>query len=98
MALYDNGASFQIQNDKGKLYVTDRGKVVNLNAEMLDGTHKTDFLKQGTVDNVDYGISQNGKTLNITGVSATMDENSQIKLGNITIKSSDNGNGILIGI
>lgn len=98
MALYDNGASFQTVDSKGKLYVKDRGMVENLNSEMLDGTHKADFLKQGTVDGVNYGISQNGKSLSLSAVTTTMDTTSQIKLGNIIIKSSDNGNGILIGI
>ena len=92
--VYNNGASFQV----GALKVTDRNKVVNLNAEMLDGTHKTDFLKQGTVDNVNYGISQNGKTLSMSGETINLDTASQIKIGNIIIKSSNNGNGILIGI
>ena len=97
MALYDNGASFETVDSKGKLYVKDRGMVDNLNAEMLDGTHKSDFLKQGTVDSVNYGIQQTGKTLSATGVSLVFDETSQFKLGNIVIKPSNGGRGVLIG-
>jgi len=103
MALYDNGASFQTKNEKGRLYVTDRNLVNNLNAEMLDGAHKSDFVKQGTVDGVDYGVSQSGKTVNLSGVSVVADKNSTFKIGNIIIASAADGEGvegnaILIGL
>ena len=96
--VFESGSNFYQVNGEGSLKVTDRNEVANLNAEMLQGIHKTDILKQGTVDNVNYGISQNGKTLDMSGEEINLDTNSQIKIGNIVIKSSPNGNGILVGI
>ena len=95
MALYDNGASFQTTvAKKGKLTVTDRSLVDNLNAEMLDGAHKSDFVKQGTVDNVDYGVAQTGKNLNLSGVNIVADNTCTFKLGNIIIASAKDGQGV----
>lgn len=95
---FTDGSKFYHINQKGSISVTDRSPVANLNAEMLEGAHKTDFVKQGTVDSVDYGIVQEGKSISMTGESIALDVTSKLKVGNIVIKPSDNGNGILIGI
>ena len=95
MALYDNGASLR---SGGKLYVTDPSKVENLNADKLRGETPDSFIKTSNAAQGGSGISQSGNQLNMTGENITLDLTSQIKIGNIIIKSSDNGNGILIGI
>lgn len=90
MAVYDNGASFRV----GKLYVSSTEQVDNLNAEKLCGKGPGDFIQTG--DN--FGISQSGKALSMSGETVALDATSKIKIGNIFIQSCENGNGILIGI
>ena len=92
--VYASGAAFQTENNKGKLYVTDQGVVENLNAAMLGGASRAAFVEQGPTK----GITQNDKTLTMSGETINLDTASQIKIGNVIIKSSDNGNGILIGV
>lgn len=93
--VYSTGASFQ----GGALKVTDAGKVDNLNAEKLQGKEPVDFVKT-----TGFGITQNtgsigvsGLNISNTGVIETFDKNSQIKIGNVIIKATDNS-GIIIGI
>ena len=101
---YTNGASFQ----GGSLKVTDTVKVENLNASYLQGKVPSNFLQLGN----DFGVTQNAKVLGATGVTANLsssaaniinnssvnlDESSEIKIGNLLIKSSSDGFGILIG-
>lgn len=93
--IYDNGASFR---SGGKLYVTDPNKVDNLNAEKLQDETPESFVKTSSAVHGASGISQSGNSLSMTGETIVLDTSSQIKIGNIIIKSSDNGNGILIGI
>lgn len=95
VTVYSSGASFQ----KGALKVTDTGVVENLNAKRLQGKEPADFVKT-----TGFGITQNtgaievnNLTISKTGVSEIFDSSSQIKIGNVVIKASDN-NGILIGI
>lgn len=108
--VYSSGAAFQTENNKGKLYVTDQGVVENLNADMIDGAHIANLVKQGTVDNVDYGLVQNGKTITATGINASaassamslsgsrlsLDSNSVLKIGGIEIVAASNG--VLFGV
>ena len=95
MGLYDNGASFR---GNGRLYVTDQNKVENLNADSLHGEIPESFVKTSSAVSGASGISQSGNTLDMVGETIVFDKTSQIKIGNIIIKSSDNGNGILVGI
>ena len=97
-APYTNGA---VLASGGRLQVTDQNQVENLNASRLQGKVPTDFVNVGS----SYGITQNGKnvaassvTVANTGVTYTFDVNSTIKIGNVVIKSSDEGKGILVGI
>ncbi len=120
--IYTNGAALYNENGVGKLAVKTTQEVENLNSEFLQGKHASDFLGVGE----GYGITQSGKTMNLTGTTenknnvtenvegGTKDEHnvtetlrgltkvfdtaSVIKIGNLVIKSSDNGNGILVGI
>jgi len=89
-SIYDNGASFQ----GGTLKVTNSQVVDNLNADKLHGLDDNDFFRVGS----NYGTNQSGKTTTMTGVTHIYDTTSEIKIGNIIIKPSDNGNGILVGI
>lgn len=96
-SVYDKGAAFL----QGKLKVTDASQVENLNASALQGKQPKDFLQLGTT----FGITQSNKSTALSGVTVTQnsvnvvaDTNSIFKIGNVVIKSSDNGNGILIGI
>lgn len=96
--IYASGASFQ---QGGILTVTDTNVVKNLNASQVQGKEPKDFIQIGS----SYGLSQTGKTIEATGVNVSnastsidFDANSTIKIGNVIIKSSDSGNGILIGI
>lgn len=96
-SVYSSGASFQ----GGALKVTDQGKVENLNASKLEGRGANDFIKT-----TNFGLSQStggvigatGVTVSSVGVTKNYDTTSTIKIGNVIIKSSDNGNGILVGI
>ena len=96
--IYENGS---VLTQGGGLQVTDTKVVKNLNASQVQGKEPKDFIQIGS----DYGLSQTDKTIEITGVSVSntstsinFDANSAIKIGNVIIKSSDSGNGILIGI
>lgn len=98
MSIYDSGAAF-LQG--GKLQVTDKNEVDNLNAHQLQGKEPKDFIQTGSV----FGLTQSGKTATAAGVTVSntsvnynFDANSTIKIGNVVIKSSNGGNGILIGI
>ena len=105
---YTGGASFQ----GDKLVVTNTGVVGNLNASFLQGKVPTDFLQLGNNFGITQTAAGNTKGVNVTGVvtnlssSAThvqnssidFDANSEIKIGNLIIKSSNGGNGILVGI
>lgn len=96
--IYNNGASFQNENTPGKLYVTDRSMVSNLNAELFQNKEPADFLcidKSSSAST--YGIKQSGKTITMAGETINLDSNSEIRIGNLVIKSADGGNGILIG-
>ena len=91
---WTNGASLRNEQYGGRLYITDSQPVEHLNADMLDGAHRANLLEQGS----DFGITQTGKTLSMAGEIVSLDAASQIKIGNVVIKSSDNGNGILFGL
>lgn len=101
---YTNGASFQ----RDKLVVTNTGVVGNLNASYLQGKTPSDFVQVGN----GFGITQsstgvigvtgvttnvNSSTTNITNSIVNIDTGSAIKIGNLLIQSSSNGDGILIG-
>ena len=89
MAIYDNGASFQ----GGALNVTSANKVTNLNASMLNSKTSDDFLQ------VKGGITQNNDgDISFAGRKTIFNTDAEIRIGNVVIKSSDNGNGILIGV
>ena len=89
-SVYDGGASFRI----GKLYVSDTDVVENLNSQKLQGKVPADFVQTGS----NSGISQSGKTISMAGETINLDTASEIKIGSVIIKSSPDGNGILIGI
>lgn len=89
MAIYDNGASFQ----GGSLNVTSTNKVTNLNASMLNSITSDGFLQRKG------GITQNNDgDISFAGRKAIFNTSAEIRIGNVIIKSSDNGNGILIGV
>lgn len=97
-SIYNNGASFQNENTPGKLYVTDRDMVDNLNAELFQYKEPADFLCiDKTPSDSTYGIKQSGKTITMTGETVKLDSSSEIRIGYLVIKSADGGNGILIG-
>ena len=97
-SIYNNGASFQNENNTpGKLYVTDRSMVSNLNAELFQNKEPADFLCIDKSSSATYGIKQSGKTITMTGETINLDNSSEIRIGNLVIKSADGGNGILIG-
>ena len=102
MGLYDNGASFQ----GSSLYVNNGNVVSNLNASKLQGKTPSDFINKDG----ETGLTQSGKIIGLNGVTMNasssvmnfsgninLDTTSEIKLGNLIIKSSDSGYGILIG-
>lgn len=93
MALYDGGASFQ----GGALKVTDTGIVENLNVTKLQNETPASFIKTSSAASGASGISQNGNALTMINETINIDTASTIKIGNLIIKSADNGNGILIG-
>ena len=100
-APYTNGA---VLANGGSLKVTDANRVENLNSSLLQGRDPSDFLQIGS-DFVNSGITQNGanitaNSVNVsnTGVTYIFDTGSTIKIGNVIIKSSDSGNGILVGL
>ena len=95
-SVYSSGASFQ----GGAVKVTDQSVVSNLNVSKLQGKEPVDFIKT-----TNFGLSQStgiigatGVTVSSVGVTKNYDTTSIIKIGNVIIKSSDNGNGILVGI
>ena len=96
--IYENGS---VLTQGGGLQVTSTNVVKNLNASQVQGKEPKDFIQTGN----DYVLSQDAKTIEAAGVSVSnastsinFDTNSTIKIGNVIIKSSDSGNGILIGI
>lgn len=123
--VYSSGAAFYNESGEGKVYVSSRDEVTNLNSELLQGKHAVDFLRVGAR----YGVSQDENTPKVigftgvthnktdviendingiktkTGVTETesscvhiLDAASTIKIGNLVIKSSNGGNGLLIGL
>ncbi len=93
--VYENGASFQ----SGSLKVTDTGIVSNLNVEKLQNETPASFIKTSSAASGASGISQSGNNLTFNNeVVQLTGAGSKIKIGNLTIKASSDGNGILIGI
>ena len=93
--VYSSGASFQ----GGALKVTDAQKVDNLNAEKLQGETPDSFIKTASAASSASGISQSGNNLTMSDeIVQFTGSGSKVKFGNIVIKASSDGDGILIGI
>lgn len=93
--IYVNGASFQ----GGALKVTDTNQVTNLNAEKLQGETPASFIKTARAASGASGITQTSGMLTFYNEEAVFSgSNSKIKIGNLIIKASPDGNSILIGI
>ena len=96
--IYSNGAVLYNDEDddnKGRLQVTSTQQVDNLNASFLQGKVPSDFIQN--VASGSTGMHQDDAS-NLTVKNETIKlVNSAIKIGNIILRSADNGDGLLIG-
>ena len=98
-AVYSSGAAFYTANNIGKLKTTSREKVDNLNAELLQGETPSSFIKTSSAASGASRITQGTNTLTFNNeVVQFTGADAKIKIGNVVIKSSADGNGILVGI